>query len=144
MESKNPPMKTMSIARTCAAVLFFVLFIVAGLSHLVTSTEEIPDKAKFVYDMELKVFIPSPEIGTPAFFPVAGKFADVRDSLQSKWDGTTTWGEIKKKDGPFANYDLPKGPGWDRFVFYGSPVPLWKSLLFDVPSRWDEAGFWRY
>jgi hypothetical protein len=121
-----------------------LLIALAALSHVITTSDEAPDRAKFVYDSTLKIYMPSPEKGQPAFYPVAGKFADVRDSVSSEWDGLTTWKEIKNKNGFFKDYTLPRGEGWDDFVFYSRPVPLWRSLIWTPESRWDGDGHWRY
>jgi len=124
--------------------LVVLIIVVGSLSHIITSSEAVPDRAKFVYDTHQQIVVPCPQVGKPSFFPVPGKFTDVRDSLTSDWDGVTTWAEIKQKSGPLSEYQLSKGQGWDDFVFYGKPIPLWKQLLFRPESRWDEDGYWRY
>lgn len=131
-------------AKGCLIGLAALVIVVAAFFHLVTTSEAIPDRAKFVYNSRLRVIIPCPQVGQAAFYPVPGKFDDMRRSLTSEWDGVTTWAVVKKKDGAFADYSLPKGEGWDDYVFYGRPIPLWKATLFRPKSRWDEEGYWRY
>lgn len=128
----------------CLIGVGLLIVALASLSHLITSSEAIPDKARFVYDTRLKIIVPCPEVDKPAFFPVPGKFNDVSDSVDSKWDGVVTWGELREKNGKFAAYNMPKGWGWNDFVFYGRPVPLWKNMLFKPKSRWDDSGNWKY
>lgn len=131
-------------AKGCLIGLGALVIVIAAFAHVVTTSEAIPDEAKFVYDTNMRIIVPCPQVGEPAFYPVPGKFDDVRHSLTSEWDGVTTWAQIRKKDGPFVDYDLPIGRGWDDFVFYGRPIPLWKDILINPESRWDDDGYWRY
>jgi hypothetical protein len=133
-----------SKAKGCMIACAVLVIVVASLAHVITITETTPDRAKFVYDIRLNIIVPCPQIGQPAFYPVPGKFSDVRDSLSSEWDGVTTWAEIRRKDGPFSQFNRPKGQGWDNFVLYERPIPLWQTLIFRPESRWDEEGYWRY
>ena len=128
----------------CLIALGFIVILVASFSHVITSSEATPDRAKFVFDRNLKIIIPHPKPGTPYFFPVPGKFDNIEESLSSQWDGVTTWAEVKKKEGPFAEFGLPNAQGWKGFVFYGKPIPLWQDFIFKPQSRWDDEGFWRY
>jgi hypothetical protein len=138
------PTENSSKKKGCLIGLGIMVVLIVSLSHIVTSSEAIPNRAKFVYDTRLKIIVPCPEIGKPVFYPVPGKFNDVCDSLTSQWDGVVSWEELCKKDSPCAGYDLPAGKGWNDFVLYGKPLPLWKTILFKPPSRWDESGYWRY
>ncbi len=131
-------------AKGCLIGVGVLVCVVAAFAHVVTTSEAIPDRAKFVYDSSMRIIVPCPQVGETAFYPVPGKFDDVRHSLTSEWDGVTTWAKIKEKDGTFVDYSLPKGPGWDDFVFYGRPMPLWKEIFINPKSRWDDDGYWRF
>lgn len=118
-----------------------VVIILAGISDLITTSEAFPGKARFAYDNNFKIIVPSPAIGLPIFYPVSER-TDGRDN--GSWDGTVTWHEMQSNTNRWGNYKLPNGPGWDKFSFYGEPMPLWKIILFRPPSRWDADGNWRY
>ena len=133
-----------SKAKGCLIGIGVLIIVAASFSHLVTTSEAVPNRAKFVYDRTLKIIMPCPQPGHLAFHPVPGKFDDVRGSVNSEWDGVAIWEQVRKKDGAFTDFALPEGEGWDEFVFYGKPIPLWRDILFSPPSRWDEDGYWRY
>jgi len=135
---------TQSKGNGCLIGIGVIVVVVASFAHVITTSEAVPGRAKFVYDRNLRIVIPCPEPGQLAFYPVPGKFTNVRNAVNIGWDGVATWEEIRKKDGAFVDYTLPKGKGWDDFVFYGKPIPLWKDVLFRPQSRWDEEGYWRY
>ena len=125
-------------------VALITILTIAIFLQLVTVSEAVPDHAKFAYDSQLKVIVPCPEAGQPAFFPVEGKLGDVEASNTSEWDGVTTWEEIKGENSPFSDFKLPAGAGWDRFVLSGNPVPIWRTVILTPRSRWNRDGHWRY
>ena len=125
-------------------VALITILAIALFLQLVTVSEAVPENAKFAYDSQLKVIVPYPEVGEPAFFPVEGKFDTIEKSKNCDWDGITTWGEVKDQDSPFSDFSLPDGEGWDGFVLSGSPVPIWRTVMLKPQSRWDKEGHWRF
>lgn len=128
-------------AKGCLISIVIVVIILAGGADLITTSEAFPGTARFAYDNSLKIIVPAPAIGLSIFYPVLERSA-IGDN--GSWDGTVTWKEMQSNTNRWGEYKLPKGPGWDKFTFYGEPIPLWKNLLFRPLSRWDEDGNWRY
>lgn len=114
-----------------------VLVVVAlSFSWVVEVSPVIPDYAKFRVLDSRKVLIPSPPPSQFPFYPIEGLTGDER------WR-TASWIEIRKSDGPFADYHLPNGAGWDSWEWYHSQ-PMLMDWIRPGSTRWDSLGYWRY
>ena len=128
------------LKQTCA-VIAVLCTVPLSLMVLVTSSEAIPDRARFLVNKEEKYVVPRPVPGQYIFRPLPNQGDD---EAFTQFDGTVSWGELKNTDHPYHDFGLPKNPEWDDFVLYGREVSLLRSMLFPPPSRWDDDGNWRY
>ena len=92
-----------------AIVVVVLLGIALAFMLLITRSEAIPDRAKFEVHKKNKFIVPAPISGQRIFFPIQGRGPKEE---RSRSYILVTWGELKRKDHPFHNFDLPPGPGW--------------------------------
>lgn len=126
--------------KSAALGLGAMLALVLVSMFAITSREAIPDRAAFLVNVEERYVVPKPLPGQFIFHPIPG----AEDEVLGRFDGTVTWGELRRKDHPYHDFDLPSTPEWDRFMFIGEEITLFRSIFFPPPSRWDEQGQWRY
>ena len=127
-------LKTTGIAIGVLAVIVLVFM------FTMTSHEAIPDRARFLVNRKERHVVPEPLPGHYIFHPLPEDGGEVFASF----DGSVTWGELRTTDHPCHDFGLPDTPEWNRFVFYGEEISLFRSLFFAPPSRWDEEGRWRH
>ena len=117
-----------------------VFGIVLAFMFGITSSEETPDRARFLVNKKNRYVVPEPLPGRTIFYSLPSQ----DDEVFAQFDGTVTWAELRKKDHPYHDYGLPQTREWDAFVEYGESVSFFRSIFFPPPSRWDEDGRWRY
>lgn len=120
-------------------LLILLSLVVIPALFVITSREAIPDRARFLVNQKMKLIVPEPVPGgwhklpggdgIPPFNPI---------------DTTVTWGDIRRKEHPFHDFELPDAPGWRRMDYLGREISLFRSVFFPPDSRWDEEGRWRY
>ena len=135
-ENKSSPSKLKTIA---IAVLALAIVIIAFL-FTITSYEGIPDRARFFLSKEYRYIVPMPVEGQDFAHPLPHG----SDAVSFRFEDSVTWGELRDKNNPYHDWNLPDTPEWNRFVFYGKEMSLFQLLFFPPPSRWDDNGGWRY
>ena len=125
------------------AVGVIAVICVIAFSFMITlgTHEGVPDRAKFNVNTKDRYVVPCPVPGQFIFHPLPNQNFD---DVFLKFDGSVSWGDLKKKDHPYHDFGFPETREWATFVMYGPRVSLFRSLLFPPPSRWDDEGFWRY
>ncbi len=127
--------------KTTAAAIVVTCVVAFAFTITVTTYEAVPDRAMFLVNTKVRYVVPRPVAGPYIFHPLPNQSDD---EVFLQFDGTVSWGELKKKDHPYHDFGLPQTPEWDTFIMYGREVSLFRSLLFPPPSRWDDEGNWRY
>ena len=126
--------------KAAAIAIGVLVVIVLAFMFTITTYEAIPDRARFLVNTKERYVVPKPLPGHYIFHPLPGD----SDEVFARFDASVTWGELRNKEHLYHGLGLPDTPEWDRFVFYGEDVSLFRSLFFPPPSRWDEQGRWRY
>jgi hypothetical protein len=133
-EPKPSKLKIVAIARGVLMV------IVLAFMFTISTSEAIPDHARFLVNTTEGYIVPEPLPNHSIFYPLPNS----DDRPYPNFNGTVSWGELCKKEHPYHDLGLPRTRQWDNFVFYGQEVSLLRSLFFPPESRWDKEGRWRY